>query len=238
MLLKANALLKSQVVANDGEVGSLTDIYFDDTQWAARYLVVETGRWLDRRQVLVSPASLHRDRGEVGIVHADLSREQIRNCPDIDTDRPVSRRYEIAHARYYGYAGYWTGSLLWGSLPYPGVMAPASVRDGTVMPAALPADRDAAREDLEAAERSHLRSAKELIGYRVEASDGDAGDLDDLAIDDQDWSIRYLIVDAKRWWPGGLVMVRPSEVQGIHYDGAMLKLRTSKQALRDSPPVD
>ena len=236
MLLKVRSLLKSKVLANDGEVGSLVDLYFDDTRWAARYLVVETGRWLERKRVLVSPASLHRDRGEIGVVHADLSKEQIRSCPDVESDQPVSRLYEAAHARHYGYSGYWTGPMLWGAMPYPGVMAPLP------MPVAEqdlpPAEREAARVAVAEAERTHLRSALEVLRYRIEGSDGDAGDLDDLAIDDQDWSIRYLVIDTRRWWPGGQVMVEPTAVEAIDYTGAQLRLRLSKEALRAAPAVD
>ena len=35
----------------DGEIGSLEDLYFDDEQWAIRYLVVDTGKWLPGRKV-------------------------------------------------------------------------------------------------------------------------------------------------------------------------------------------
>lgn len=231
MLLKANSLMKSQVLANDGDVGSLVDIYFDDSRWAARYLVVETGRWMDRKRVLVSPASLHRHSGEIGVVHADLSREQIRNCPDVDSDQPVSRRYEIAHARYYGLAGYWSGSMLWGPVAMPNAAAPMPLPDDPIL---RPVEADEVREALDDAERTHLRSAKELIGYKVEASDGDAGELDDFAIDDEDWSIPYLIVDAKPWWPGGQVLVRPANIEAIHFDRSRVTVNLTKQALRDA----
>lgn len=234
MLLKANSLMKSKVLANDGEVGSLVDIYFDDSLWAARYLVVETGRWLDRKRVLVSPASLRRHRGEIGVVHADLSREQIQRCPDIESDQPVSRQYEIAHARYYGYTGYWSGSMLWGSVPFPSAITPMEL-PGELLGAPT---RSAEMQDaLDAAERTPLRSAKEMIGYQVEATDGGAGTLDDLAINDQDWSIAYLVIDAKPWWPGGQVMVKPSAIEAVRYSASCVTLRLSKHALRESPAV-
>jgi hypothetical protein len=234
MLLKANALMKSKVLANDGEVGSLVDVYFDDTRWVARYLVIETGRWQDRKHVLVSPASLHRKQGEFGVVHADLDSEQIRNSPAAEADRPLSRRFEDAHARHFGYPGYWNGSSLWGAGAYPGVIAPMSVPGEPLM---SPAERDEAQAAFDDAEHTHLRSAKELIGYRVEGSDGVAGEIDDFAVDDQDWSIRYLIVDAKLWWPGGQVMVTPDSVESIRYEDNTVKVRQTKDELSASPAV-
>lgn len=55
------------IVARDGRVGSLEDVYFDDERWAVRYFVVDTGNWLPGRQVLISPA-------------LNLTREQVRNA--------------------------------------------------------------------------------------------------------------------------------------------------------------
>jgi len=34
--------------------------------------------------------------------------------PDIDTDKPVSRQYEMNYLSYYGYPYYWGGAGLWG----------------------------------------------------------------------------------------------------------------------------
>lgn len=31
------------IVARDGRIGSVDDVYFDDARWAVRYLVVDTG---------------------------------------------------------------------------------------------------------------------------------------------------------------------------------------------------
>jgi hypothetical protein len=229
MLLKANAVMKSRVNANDGDVGKVVDILFDDQRWVARYMVVETGKWLESRRVLVSPASLARVKGEIGVVHANLSREQIRHCPDVDTEQPVSRQYEAAHALHYGHGDYWSGPQLWGRVPSPGLIGAASLPEPPSMPAAPP---DETARPLHEAEQSHLRSCKDLIGYRIEASDGDAGDIDDLAIDDESWAIPDLLVDTRRWWPGGQVLIATSAVEAIHHGDRSVKLRLSREATR------
>ena len=44
-----NKRLKDFVIrATDGELGSVVELYFDDETWAIRYLVVDTGGWLER----------------------------------------------------------------------------------------------------------------------------------------------------------------------------------------------
>jgi len=58
-----------------------------------------------------------------------------------------------------------------------------------------------------------LRSVKELIGYRIEARDGELGRVEDLLFDDQSWSIRYLVAATGPWLFGRRTLV-PHEVFG------------------------
>ncbi len=44
--------------AIDDELGRVKEIYFDDERWGVRYLIVETGSWLSKRPVLLSPYSI------------------------------------------------------------------------------------------------------------------------------------------------------------------------------------
>ena len=43
------------VAATDGSLGRVDDLYFDDRNWAVRYLAVDAGDWLPGHRVLVSP---------------------------------------------------------------------------------------------------------------------------------------------------------------------------------------
>ena len=44
--------------ATDGEIGKVKEFYFDDETWTIRYLIVETGSWLNHRKVLIAPEAL------------------------------------------------------------------------------------------------------------------------------------------------------------------------------------
>ena len=50
----ASRLIGKTVNALNGEIGSVDDLYFDDQTWSVRYLVVDTGKWLPGRKVLVA----------------------------------------------------------------------------------------------------------------------------------------------------------------------------------------
>jgi hypothetical protein len=58
MLLKANALKGFKLDCLDGEIGEVSEFYFDDRHWVIRYLVADTGDWLNGRLVLISPYAL------------------------------------------------------------------------------------------------------------------------------------------------------------------------------------
>ena len=47
-----------------------------------------------------------------------------------------------------------------------------------------------------------------MIGYHIEATDGEIGHVEDFLVEDSSWAIRYMIVDTRNWWPGRKVLVR------------------------------
>ena len=196
MLRPLSELEGYTIGATDDTIGRVTDLYFDDRVWTLRYFVVETGKWLASRKVLISPFSIGApDRSDM-ILPASISRDQVRNSPDMDTDRPVSRQQEEQFLGYYGYPNYWIGGGLWGPLAYPGGMV-----GGKVMG---PPDQQEAQAQAERHQHDdhHLRSANTVRKYRIRATDGDIGHVQDMLVEDGTWAIRYLVVNTGHWWHG------------------------------------
>ena len=223
------------IAAHDGEIGSVVDTYFDDASWTVRYLVVDTGDWLPGRKVLISPASLLAEQGGKGAVRVDLNRAQVRDSPDADSDQPVSRQFEEAHARYYGYPFYWDGPYLWGNTPHP-VSGSASV----TLPPSGPAMAERTRELREAERRareSTLRSAGEVAGYRVVASDGPIGHIEDFLVDAVDWALKQLVVDTGGWLSGHKVALPPTLVREIDWITREVRVNASREEVRAAPPA-
>ena len=112
-----------------------------------------------------------------------LTRDQVRNSPDIDTAQPVSRRREAEFFQYYGWPYYWTGAGLWGAGMYPGLLASETP---VVMPVNPTVEHEKPEEIPETAD-THLRSAREVRGYRIQARNGEIGHISDFLIDDETW---------------------------------------------------
>jgi sporulation protein YlmC with PRC-barrel domain len=90
-----NSLIGYRMAAMDGKIGKVEDFYFDDQVWMIVYLVVKTGNWLSGRKVLISPAALIKGADRDGTFPVTLTREQIVNGPDIDTDKPLRSTHAI-----------------------------------------------------------------------------------------------------------------------------------------------
>ena len=52
-----------------------------------------------------------------------------------------------------------------------------------------------------------LRKLRELRTYRLHATDGDIGHLEQFYFDDRDWKIRYFVVDIGTWLHGKKVLM-------------------------------
>jgi hypothetical protein len=96
-----------RILATDGEIGNIADFYLDDQTWALRYFVAETGSWLNKRRVLVSPTAFTDSDGASRTIATTLTREQIEGAPHTDLAQPVSRQFEIKLHEYFAWPMYW-----------------------------------------------------------------------------------------------------------------------------------
>src|SRR3990172_2839645 len=97
MLQNLKDIEKCTLHATDGDIGRVKDLYFDDHTWVVRYLIVDTGSWLSDRKVLLSPISIRKPDWPAHRLPAAVTRDQVKNSPDIDTDKPVSRQHEAQY---------------------------------------------------------------------------------------------------------------------------------------------
>lgn len=220
--------------ATDGEIGLVKDLLFDDETWSVRYLVVDTGKWLLGRKVLIAPSVLRRPEGREKDIPVSLTQEMVRNSPDIDADKPVSRQHETELYGYYGWPPYWGG---------PGIVAGAMP---TGFAGGSPGFATGSRSDVEATERQdpeetadpHLRSAREIRGYGIHAEDGLIGKVRDLVIDDEGWSVRWLVVDTGHWLPGKIVTLAPDWVRRIDWASSEVHVDVTRAQVKDAPAYD
>ena len=224
MLRSLNYLQQYMVIATDGDVGNVVDFLLDDEYWTIRYLVVDTGAFLNRHDVLISPISFSEVEGPIQRFHLNLTKDKVKNSPTVDTHKPVSRQQEQEFHNYYGYPHYWDEDLLEvsGSPAFSNMVAAENWLE-------------APRSKFDRLNDIHLRSAKEVRGYNIQASDESIGHVDDYIVDDNVWEIRYLVIDTSNWWFGKRVLVAPQWASRINWEQKDVHVDMSKKAIMGSP---
>jgi uncharacterized protein YrrD len=232
MLRRVEDIYGFDIEATDGDAGTVRDLYFDDESWTVRYLVVDTGGWLAGREVLISPVAVIEGRWEDGVLEVGLTKSEVEQSPHIDLDKPVSRQQIVDLHEYYGWPGYWGGSMTMGTATpgvYPMIIAGA----------------DQVEEDMKeegATEKyrgdPHLRSARVVSGYDIHAVDGEIGHVEDFFVNDMDWVIRYLLVDTRDWLPGREVLISPEWIERVDWPEVAVHVALTKSQIETSPEYD
>lgn len=230
MVINAHNLKGTAIIARDGAIGEVDDFYFDDEKWTVRYLVVNAGAWLFKRDVLVSPISIEKVDEASNQIIVNLTRDQVKDSPDIDTQKPVSRQHETAFMNYYGFPYYWGGPYLWGDSAFPATLAMPPALESQ-MAAAATAARQRESED---SYDKHLRSVNEVRGYHIEAVDGEIGHVDDFIIDDKDWAIRFIVIKTGGWLSGRKLLLSPQSIEGISWTESKMFVNLSRDRIAGS----
>jgi hypothetical protein len=173
--------------------------------------------------VLVSPAKVASiPQGTDARLGLGISAEDLRKCPGIEFDMPVSlqkRAIDMKHCPIM--APTWPLIGMPVRLPFP-VHTPGEEPG-----------RDESKGD------PFLRSAREIFNYRLESSDGRRfGHVSDFLVDTSGWIIRYMVVDTRYWLPGKLVLIAPIWIGRIDWPNALVYVRLPFEDIKNSPSFD
>jgi PRC-barrel domain len=200
MLRSLDDVISVPVIATDGEIGCVRNFLFDDQSWTIRYLVVDVGSWLARRDVLISVTAIDKPDWEDKKFRVQLTRVQVRHSPDVDSKKPVSRQQEMAMKAYYGWPAWWKvieGVFDW-QYPIP----------------SLPAGREF---PVRTNDDPHLRSTEDVACYEIWTEDGKIGHVETFIVDEPSWHIGYLDVKTGDWLNSRSILVPTSLVKSVSW---------------------
>jgi stress response protein YsnF len=207
--------------------------------------VVKAGAWLVGREVLISPLSFGNSDTEKRVLHVSISKDQVKNSPSIDSQKPVSRQYEMGYSAYYGYPYYWSGAGLWGGGTYPGaILTGAGLGSGgsDIGDTKAQEKNEDATYSREARRRAnddqHLRSCEAVKGYHIHATDGDIGHVDGFLVDERTWAIQYLILNTSNWWLGHQVLIAPAWFEDVSWVYSKVTTSLTRQEVKNAPAYD
>ena len=227
MLRSLKEIIGYRLQAKDDEFGKVRDFLFDDREWIVRYVVADTRNWLPGQKVVIPPKEAGTPDWSGHELPLSLTREEVKSAPPLDEHEPVSRKHEEALHNYFEWQPYWFG----GNVPR-GTLKPGQERIGEKR------DPEPALEKREARAESHLRSMDTLLGYTIEAADGEIGHVDDMIFEDDTWAIRYVVVDTRNLLPGRRVLLASAWISRIDADLELLKTDLSRKTVKHSPEFD
>lgn len=240
MLLTVSELSDYTLEATDGEIGFIDELYFQQNEWLVRYLVVGLGNWFTRQYVLLVPAAVERLEGDLQKISFNLTRQQIKESPDILSQTPVSREKEIALHQYYQWQPYWMGQATEG-LTY-GTNAVWTRVPGQVEEVEPESETQTALEGQadvpQTARKFLLRRTNEVSGYYIRAIDDQIGHVEDFIVDTDNWHIRYLVVDTRNWLPGRKVLLAVDWIEEIQWQSSEVKVALTKESIENSPEYE
>jgi len=77
-----------------------------------------------------------------------------------------------------------------------------------------------------------------MLGYDIQATDGDIGHVQGLLVDEETWAIRYMVVETGHWWLGHRVLIAPQWILKVSWSDTAVAVNLTRQAVKDAPPYD
>lgn len=229
MLRTIENLRSYKIQATDGEIGQVDDFYFDDKDWTIRYLVVDIGHWLKGQKVLLAPETLEPPVGVSNQLPVKLTKREVEDSPTIDAHKPYIHQAVAGETS----AGGWPpiGRLGGGLFDEQGI----GMRPDSLVETIRAKQQQAKTSPSPAHEDPHLRSVTEVLGYHIQARDGEIGHVEDFIVHEDTWTIHYMLVDTRNWLPGKKVVVSPSWIETINWDEAKVRVDLSRDTIQNSP---
>ncbi|HEY4359894.1 MAG TPA: hypothetical protein VGN17_02945 [Bryobacteraceae bacterium] len=84
---------------------------------------------------------------------------------------------------------------------------------------------------------SHLRSAREVIGYRIHAKDGELGTFEDFIIEDTLWGVHSVVIGLKQP-PRRSVLLPPESIRSFSWPGKAAWVNLSLREMAKKPNFD
>lgn len=173
-----NNLLGYKLQTDDGAVGRVFDLFFDDQLWQIRHLVVETGHWLSMRRVLLAPSTIRTFAGDSRELFVTLSRQEVLLSPHPNTHQPVSRQEALLLSERCS------------------CHAPRETCTKTAL--INSSSRNHRRKSCEG--DPHLRSFREVRKYALSDGDRSIAVVDDVVFDDGDYRIVFVVLSSNDWF--------------------------------------
>lgn len=83
-----------------------------------------------------------------------------------------------------------------------------------------------------------LGRVRKMQGAKIAGEENTVGTLHDVYFDDQDWTVRYLVVDTGPWLFGRKVLISPEAIVGLDWSENRITTDLTQRQVEQSPDID
>ena len=207
MLRSLRSMLAFRIRATDGCLGSVHDFHFDADSRRIRYLVASLGIRSLWRKVLVPADRLIRPDAPNREIRVSLTRDELWHSANITSDPPIHRQIQYEAWNYYSW-----------------------ICHGTPMGA-----QSEPKPSFDPQPGANGQSLRYLLGYEVYTTEGKAGLLSDLLVNEETHCIRAIAV---RSCDGKCVLVLVDSIRSINCLERAVYLDINRAGLIGAPEFD
>jgi len=223
MLIKTNNLKAFTAKSKNNIEGTILDMYFDDLFWNIQYIVVETGRFLPDKVIIISHNLLGKPDYNSQLLPINTSFDAKSDGKNTQFLRSVSEIKTINASKILEWPLKQTNLKALNTEEMKNLVTNMVSDEDKVTPMANP----------------HLRSWNEVLGYNIQAKNGEIGHVDDFIAESDNWKIRYMIIDTHNWLPGGkYVLISPAWIEKIQWNNNLVYVDLDKDMIKNSPEYD
>jgi hypothetical protein len=175
-MISTSELTSYKLQAEDGRLGSIKDVLFDDGRWTVRHFVVDTGGLLTKHKVILDPMEAMQPDQQEKVLPVRLTKDEVKRHPIPESDPPLSHSTKRSGPDAMRSAG--AGSMI-GAGP-----AELTMSAGTPAYEASYIDPD-----------PHLRSVTDVQDYRLVTGTDEVGKVKDFVIDPGNWTVTHAVVE-------------------------------------------
>jgi hypothetical protein len=78
-----------------------------------------------------------------------------------------------------------------------------------------------------------------VTGYHVTALDGEIGRIEDFVLHNRTWSVRYVEIDTRPWWPGSKkVLLARQWIEDVSWEDRKVRVDVGRSALKEAPEYE
>ena len=76
-----------------------------------------------------------------------------------------------------------------------------------------------------------------MVNFRL-SKPGEIGHVEDFIVDDENWMIRFLVVDTTNWLPGKKVLLSPQWINRVEWADSSVYFNLTRESVKNSLRFD